>query len=358
MRYFDYIDDENTNRIFLNKPCEFDNSTEIDTLKYALGAFLYVPATQYKMIYKSITGKVRGVRPLAICLEDAVGINGEKEAINNLENVFKDIKKDKFKNEYDLPLIFVRIKDSEQLKKIGEIIYKNKEVITGILIPKANASLLRECIEILDNSDLTDMYVIPIIESKEFVYKESKDEYFNDLYNTILSNKKRILNIRIGVTDILGLYGIRRSKYFSIYDNLIISNFIQDITNHLNRPEIDIPISGGVSEFFDMDDEEIKEKYIEEILLDKFHGLIGKTVIHPTQIPIVQALCAVDYEDYVDATSIISSVDSIYGVSKGVCGGRMNEISPHLLWAKKIMILSKIYGVLNEGIDYNELLKF
>ncbi|RDY25208.1 ATP-binding protein, partial [Romboutsia weinsteinii] len=50
--------------MFFKKPCEFDNNTEIDTLKYALGAFLYVPATQYNMIYKSVTGQVRGVRPL------------------------------------------------------------------------------------------------------------------------------------------------------------------------------------------------------------------------------------------------------------------------------------------------------
>lgn len=107
-----------------------------------------------------------------------------------------------------------------------------------------------------------------------------------------------------------------------------------------------------------MNDELIKNKYIEEILLDKFHGLIGKTVIHPSQIVIVQALQVVSYEDYMDANTILNSINSVYGVSKGVLGGRMNEVNPHLLWAKKTLILSQIYGVLNEGVDYNELFKF
>ncbi len=53
------------------------------------GRFLYVPATQYNMIYKSIIGDVKGVRPLAICLEDAVGVNGELEAIENLRLILK-----------------------------------------------------------------------------------------------------------------------------------------------------------------------------------------------------------------------------------------------------------------------------
>lgn len=358
MRYFDYIEDDDIKRIFLKKPCEFDNSTDIAQLKYALGAFLYVPATQYNMIYKSITGGVRGVRPLAICLEDAVGANGEKEAIENLKSVLEDISNNKIKNMDNVPLIFVRIKDANQLKRIENIIVDNESVITGILIPKADAVLVDSCIDILDSFGLRDMYVIPIIESKEFIYKETKDKYFTDLYNTILKNKNRILNIRIGVTDILGLYGIRRSKHFSIYDNLICSSFIKDIINYLSRPELDIPISGGVSEFFDMENQEIRKKYIKEILLDKFHGLVGKTVIHPTQIPIVQALCSISYEDYIDAQSILGNTDGVYGVSKSVCRDRMNEINPHLLWAKKILILSEIYGVLNEGVDYDELLKF
>ncbi|MEG1311509.1 MAG: HpcH/HpaI aldolase/citrate lyase family protein [Romboutsia sp.] len=353
MKYFDDINE--IDKIFLKKPIEFDDNTEVDILKYALGTFLYVPATQYNMIYKSITGQVRGIKALAICLEDAIGINGEEEAIDNLKLILENLRNNKIKEIKTRPLIFIRIRNVEQLIKIKDIIVKNKEVLTGILIPKANASIVKDCIEVLDSTNIKNIYVIPIIESKEFIYNETKEESFKKLYNTLLNNKERILNIRIGIADILGIYGIRRIKYFSIYDNLICTSFITDVINYLNRDELDIPISGGVSELFDMNNEEIRNKYLKEILLDKFHGLVGKTVIHPNQIPLVQALCTVKYEDYKDAETILNSIDSKFGVNKSICGGRMNEINPHLLWAKKIMILSQIYGVLNEGVEYDEL---
>ena len=38
-------------------------------------------------------------------------------------------------------------------------------------------------------------------------------------------------------------------------------------------------------------------------------------------------------------------------------GDKMNEYKPHYKWAKKIMKLAYIYGVLNEGVDYNELIE-
>lgn len=357
MKYFEDINEREIDKLFFKKPIEFDNNTEVDVLKYALGVFLYVPAIQYDMMYKSIIGETRGRKPLAICLEDAIGINGEEEAIHNVKLILENLSNNKIKGLKSIPLVFIRIRDVKQLIKIKDIIINNKQILTGILIPKANARLIEDCIELLDLNNIKNLYVIPIIESKEFIHNETKETSFKKLYNTLINNKERILNIRIGITDILGIYGIRRSKYFSIYDNLVCSSFITDVINYLNRDELDIPISGGVSEFFDMNDEEIRDKYIKEILLDKFHGLVGKTVIHPNQIPFVQALCTVKYEDYKDAETILNSIDSKFGVNKSICGGRMNETNPHLLWAKKIRIKSQIYGVLNEGVEYDELFK-
>ena len=105
MKYFDYICKDDLERIFLKEPEDFSAKTEKDVLKYALGAFLYVPATQYNMIYKSIIGDVKGVRPLAICLEDAVGVNGELEAIENLRLILKNISNESITNKDGIPLI-------------------------------------------------------------------------------------------------------------------------------------------------------------------------------------------------------------------------------------------------------------
>ena len=356
MKYFNYIDDEKLDEIFYKKPQPFDKNTEKDILKYSLGAFLYVPANKYSQIYKSVVDQDKHPKPLAICLEDAIGEFGEKEAIESLELVLNDLSEDVFNMLENLPLIFIRVKDQEQLKRIKDILIKNRDFITGIIIPKATGVLLKAFIGILDNLGLQDMYVIPIIESKDFIHKEIKEAYFREMFCSILNHKERVLGIRIGLTDVLGMYGVRRDKNFCIYDNLIATSFIEDVINYLNREELDIPISAGVSELFNMEDEVIRKTYIKEIMLDKYHGFVGKTVIHPKQIEIVQALSAVTYEDYMDAKDIIDNYHSEIGVKKSSSGDKMNEYKPHYKWAKKIMRLSYIYGVLREGVDYNALI--
>ena len=268
-----------------------------------------------------------------------------------------DLSKQVFCKLDKLPLIFIRVKNIDQLKKIKNILIKNKEFITGIIIPKANGVLLKAFVGILNSFGLDNLYIIPIIESSYFIYKEIKEEYFREMYSSILNHKERVLGIRIGLTDVLGMYGIRRKREFCIYDNLIATSFIEDVINYLNRDELDIPISAGVSELFNMDDEKIRELYIKEIKLDRCHGFVGKTVIHPKQIEIVQALSTISYEDYIDAKDIIENYYSEIGVKKSSNGDKMNEYKPHYKWAKKIMKLAYIYGVLNEGVDYNELIE-
>ena len=58
-----------------------------------------------------------------------------------------------------------------------------------------------------------------------------------------------------------------------------------------------------------------------------------------------------------DAKDIIENYYSEIGVKKSSNGDKMNEYKPHYKWAKKIMKLAYIYGVLNEGVDYNELIE-
>ena len=111
MKYFNYIEKEKLEHIFYKKPQEFDKNSNKDILKYALGAFLYVPANKYNQIYKSVVNQEKEAKPLAICLEDAIGEFGEKEAIESLELVLDDLSKQVFCKLDKLPLIFIRVKN-------------------------------------------------------------------------------------------------------------------------------------------------------------------------------------------------------------------------------------------------------
>ena len=95
---------------------------------------------------------------------------------------------------------------------------------------------------------------------------------------------------------------------------------------------------------------------IQETLLDRANGLVGKTIIHPSHLLPVQAMHVVTKEEYVDALSIFQQATGEKGVFKSEFMNKMNEIKPHLYWAKKVLIKSDIYGVYNENITFVDLL--
>ncbi len=63
---------------------------------------------------------------------------------------------------------------------------------------------------------------------------------------------------------------------------------------------------------------------IREIILDKENGFIGKTVIHPTHLIMVNALYVVTHEEYLDAYGILEE-NSSGGVFKSTYENKMNE---------------------------------
>lgn len=361
MKYFNYlnlIDKNLENSFFYKKPTNLTKDTDFETLKYSLGSFLYIPAIQERMLNNVLNKKINGLSAFAICLEDSVGDTGEKEAIENLQLFFEKLSTKIENNDIlkeELPFIFVRPKNEICLEKISDILYKYNDLIMGVVIPKATSERVDCFINVLNNNNLEDMYILPIIESPEFIQSHTKNESFIKMAFVLNKYKNRILNIRIGVTDILGHYGIRREKTLSIYDSVIYKMFVSDIISYLQ--DLNIPISGGVSEFFNLNDRNILNSYEREMQLDRLNGLIGKTVIHPEQMIAVQLFSVVSYEDYLDAKSILSNVDNKFGALGSLNSDRMNEVKPHLKWANKILKLASIYGVYNEGYSFKRALE-
>lgn len=350
MIYFGYLNSEERKRIFFKEPESFNIDSERDILQYAVGALLYVPAIKSELLDKCLNGNVTGMTSFVICLEDSVGLKGEEEAVLNLSNFLTSLKNRDYQ---DNPLIFIRPRDVKQFKRISSIVEENKEIISGIVIPKANGDKIISIFNILNDIDCRNLYVMPIIETDDFIKERSKNECLEKFYISIREYRDRILNVRLGVTDILGIYGVRRDKKFNIYDNLIFNKFSLEMLTMMN--ELNIPVSGCVSEFYDMEDQTIFDSYVNEIRLDKFNGFCGKTVIHPMQLKIVQAMSVINYEDYIDAIDIINNIESKHAITASINKERMNEVNPHLKWARKILRLSKIYGVFNKGMDYYEL---
>ena len=162
------------------------------------------------------------------------------------------------------------------------------------------------------------------------------------------SRKDRILNIRVGGNDFCNLFGLRRHEDQTIYDIGVIRDVLSDIINIFGS---DYVVSGPVWEYFGQDLRgEWAEGLRREIELDRLNGFIGKTAIHPSQLPVIEKALRVRKRDYEDARKILAWTGENFAVQKSASGTRMNEVKCHSRWARKIMALGETYGVL-EGED-------
>ncbi|MBG9448946.1 citrate lyase subunit beta [Cytobacillus firmus] len=390
MRLFSDIPGEKINKMFYKKPGYFNKRSDRELLSYALGATLYMPATRPNIHQDLLSKKHAGLSSMVICLEDAIG-DDEVELAENLlcselENLSSDIVKGLCEEE-DLPLIFVRIRSYEQIMRLKSRIPNGMHLLTGFVLPKFSPAegckILTEIKEL--NSHGYCLYAMPILETKEIIQKETRLEELIGIKKVLDQYFELILNVRIGATDFSGLYGIRRNSDTTVYDIAVIRDCISDIINIFLRADQPYVISGPVWEYFSSKERLLKPQIrqtpfmerlgqdglkmrtdlidrhmdglIREIAMDISNGLTGKTIIHPTHIRPVQALNTVTLEEYLDAQSIAGQAGGKIGVMKSNYQNKMNEIKPHLYWAKKILLKSEVYGVLQDEITYIDLLK-
>ncbi|QUH21959.1 HpcH/HpaI aldolase/citrate lyase family protein [Alkaliphilus sp. B6464] len=388
MKHYGHLSKKKLDSIFYKLPETFNRNTKKEVLSHSLGATLYMPSTKEKIADDLIIKKHPSLTSIVICLEDAIGDNeveiGMKNIFDTMEKLNRAINEDLIKED-ELPLMFIRVRNPQQLKKL---LFKNNNgqklnLLCGFNLPKftsKNGILYLDAIEEYNIKNNTKLYAMPILETPEIIYKETRINEFMKIKGIIDSYKDLVLNVRIGATDFSSLYSIRRGMDFTIWDINVISDCITDIINIFNRAEDNYTISGPVWEYFsnsnrllkptlretpfikkgsqgrkkrlDMIDKAI-DGLIREIILDKANGLVGKTIIHPSHISFVNAMYVVTQEEYEDAANILSSQD--IGVFKSESGNKMNEVKPHTNWAMEVALMAKIYGVIKKGINYTDL---
>ena len=85
---------------------------------------------------------------------------------------------------------------------------------------------------------------------------------------------------------------------------------------------------------------------ISEIKDDKLCGFIGKTVIHPNQIPVINQAYKVSRYDFNDAQEVLDwNKNSNSFVLGSLSKDRMNEYKTHINWAKKTIFLAESFGI-------------
>ncbi len=391
VRHFNYLTKEGMETTFFKAPQSFDKETPRSFLAGALGASLYMPGTRESIAKEIISKKNRGLASTVFCLEDSIGDSEVPYAEENLTNQVQEIYRASINQEIesvDLPLIFIRVRTEEQILRLTEKMGDSAKLIAGFIFPKFTSESYRylEVIKHLNNQATGPFYGLPIIESSQAIYRESRTRELMETKRLLDSYHDLVLNVRIGATDFSGYYGIRRGPDVTIYDITVIRDCIADIINIFGRVESDYVISGPVWEYFSNGGRVLKpqlrrspfeefhdihgnnrskirsqllNKYVDglirEVILDKENGLIGKTIIHPSHIIPVQSLYIVGHEEYLDALSITENSHGLQGVMKSHYTNKMNEIKPHYKWAQKILVRAQNYGVFHEQHNFISL---
>lgn len=330
---------------------EFDKSSPREILQYAIGGMLYMPATRTKIVQDIIEQKNPDMKSICLDLEDSIGDDTVEEALILLKSTLSKLctaVENSTLSINKLPLIFIRVRNPEQLKELKNTLTKEQfGMITGFNFPKFDSSNAAEYLRTfgkIRDKITTKLYFNPILESKTIMYKQNRLDELSYIQRKLSGFSDHILNIRVGATDFCNIFGIRRKMTQTIYDIGVVADCFTDIVNFFGKNYV---ISGPVWEYFDSQGEDglWKTGLEKELTLDKLNGFFGKTSIHPVQLPVIAKSNIIDEEDYKDAQNIMGMSGGLIGVAKGSAGNKMNEVKTHSNWARKIIAIANVYGV-------------
>ncbi|WP_274968298.1 HpcH/HpaI aldolase/citrate lyase family protein [Succinimonas amylolytica] len=318
--------------------------------KYSVGALLYSPALNSKVAGRVTGGELGSRYSLALCLEDTISPDLVTLAENQVRDTLAQICTASREQEMYVPRIFVRVREPEQAERVFDIISPYQDIFTGFIFPKytvANAAFYNEAIRKVNDRARRTVYMMPILESGDIVDFRTRAEMLGAIRDLIDHVKDLTLNVRVGGNDFSNEFAARRHVNETIYDILPIGQLLGDIITVFSR---DYVVSGPVWEYFAGANDEWRTGLEKELRMDILNGFIGKTVIHPRQIPVVNEMLKVTERDYEDARAILSWDESGLQVGKSSGGERMNEVRTNCNWAAKILLLAEIYGIRQEHV--------
>ncbi|OZC54736.1 ATP/GTP-binding protein [Rhodococcus sp. RS1C4] len=380
MQHFRHLDGAVLDRLFLHAPEKIDTAGDLGLVAVGLGATLYMPATRADLTETLIKRSAEGVCSLVIDLEDAVADHNLEEAIDNAVATLDALDADDVHGS----LVFVRARTAQQIERICTSLRTDASALAGFVIPKFTAARGGAFLDEVARGSTRlgrRLFSMPVLESPEVVFRETRDTELVAIRALLQDHREQILAVRIGATDMCGMFGIRRDRDLTIYDVRVVADVISAIVNHLGRSnESGFVITGPVWEYFAdhermfrpmlrqtpfAEQEAVRFRHqlvshdldalLREVALDRANGIQGKTVIHPSHVAAVHALSAVTHEEYHDALDILES--DAGGVRASGYGNKMNELGPHRNWAHQTLLRARAFGVTNEGITFVELLK-
>ena len=313
-------------------------------LYYSVGALLYCPANR-KNIADSIVKQRFGTKySLALCLEDTIRDDSVAEAEHILVQTLRQLDQQSVQNDFYMPKIFVRVRNARQIGRLHKAFGESARLITGYILPKfslENADgFIQEIIKV-NEASATPVYTMPIFESPSIIDLRTRYEILYQLKQKLDSVEKNVLNIRVGGNDLCHMFGFRRHDDESIHQIRPIATIFSDIITVYG---MDYVVSGPVWEYYQSSN--WQKGLYHELADDKLCGFVGKTVIYPSQIEVVNEAYKVPQKDYQDAAAVLNWDKSSHSLVAGsVSKERMNEYKTHSNWALRTLLMAEYFGI-------------
>lgn len=287
---------------------------------WQLGATLYTPATRPDLLALGL-GRYPGLSSLVYCTEDAVRAEDVGAALAGLRATLP------YLAGQPGPLRLIRVRDPEVL---AEVLRLPLEGVSGLVLPKVHAGNLGAYLRPLERAP-GHLWILPTLETREAFSEAEMERLRADLQVT--GWRERVLALRIGGNDLLGLLGTRRRPGRTLYEGPL-QGVIASLLG-IFKPD-GYALSAPVYEVYrDLDTLE------RELLQDLDYGLCGKTIIHPAQLQTVLRAYRVSAAEAAEARAILApDAPAVFQQ-----GGRMCEPATHARWAADILVRATTYGL-------------
>jgi len=310
---------------------------------YQLGASLYMPATRQDIWQVIKRDKLPTINSIIICVEDAVSHDDVELALQRLQELLNtwaahidsindpSTPQNNKQEQPTRPLVFVRPRNPMMLQKLAH--YKHIELLDGFVMPKVDMCSLSNWRMACQNLS-TDQLLMPTLETAALFNPHHNQELaigFKEAFN------QPVFALRIGGNDLFAALRLRRPKNSIVYDTPIGTLAYQLLGCFVPHG---FYLTAPVFEYLDQ-----PTLFMQELTRDVSLGLVGKTVIHPNQIALVQQAYCVPASTLDEAQAILhSEAKAVFKYNN-----TMLEPATHRAWATEIINRAKVFGTINNN---------
>ncbi|MET3133856.1 citrate lyase beta subunit [Oxalobacteraceae bacterium GrIS 1.11] len=288
--------------------------------KAALGASLYVPTTHKDLLAIAGGDKLRQLRSVIFCTEDAIAERDLSYALFNLSLALRNM------GEQSNTMRFVRVRNAEVLGRVLAMPGAHK--LSGFVLPKVTRHNFGDYFEQVRHSHHC---LMPTLETAEVFDDDEMRQFCRILCAPQV--RARILALRIGGNDLLALLGLRRPGTGTIYQTPLGPVIARLVTTF--RPhgfQLSAPVFEHLSQRAWLD---------AEVAQDLAHGMLAKTAIHPDQVAQIERHYRVAQADIELALRIIDpDSPAVFRMQESMC-----EVATHSSWARQIIEQARQFGI-------------